>query len=137
MGADVNAKTNSGNSAQDMARKYGHNDIAQLLLDHELIEASKNGDIDKVRFLLRNPKIDTEAKDVYGKNAYDWAKEKKINDIVKLIDTQNLIPRIQEPRFQRPRFQAPRIQEPRIQELEVSNKAPSFSQPLHILLLPT
>ena len=49
--ADFSAKTHTGNTAQDMARKYGHDEIAQLLLDNEFIAASKSGDINQVKHI--------------------------------------------------------------------------------------
>ena len=55
---DVGAKTHTGNTAQDMARKYGHDKIAQLLLDNEFIAASKSGDINHIQDLsIPSPRI--------------------------------------------------------------------------------
>ena len=56
--ANFSAKTHTGNTAQDMARKYGHDKIAQLLLDNEFIAASKSGDINHIQDLsIPSPRI--------------------------------------------------------------------------------
>merc|ERR1712083_737406 len=52
--ADVTAKTISGKSAQDLARKQGHDEIAQLLQEYETKQIEKN--VEKIK-VVEEPKV--------------------------------------------------------------------------------
>ena len=74
---EINAKDNDGNTALDYARKYGYNQIVQLLCPKAegcipLLDAAMVGD-EKVVWNLINEGVDVNSKDRTGKTALIWA----------------------------------------------------------------
>merc|ERR1712156_993717 len=59
--ADVTAKTVSGKTAKDLARKQGHDDIAKLLHEHEIQKTGKVIEKPRPEIFLRSAKIDLSA----------------------------------------------------------------------------
>ena len=72
---NISAVNWNGKKALDFARKKKNDGIFHLLLNEELIFASKNGDVDLVKDLLKNGRL-------YMKK-YKKDNEKKFNDLIK------------------------------------------------------